>query len=107
MKGLAGLVISLFDLCEAEGRLLQESVIATVQRSVILTLGLIFGAAALAFLVASAYTSLRLFIAAPIALAIMAVICACIAGIMLWSVKRKKKKPMQADQNVKPESQEQ
>lgn len=55
MKGLAGLVLSLFDLCEAEGRLLQENVIATVRRSVILTLGLVFGAVALAFLVASAY----------------------------------------------------
>lgn len=106
MKGLAGLVLSLFDLCEAEGRLLQESVVTTVQRSVILTLGLVFGAAALAFLVASAYTSLRLFIAAPVALAIMAVICACIAGIMLWSVRRKKKKPTQADQDVKPENQD-
>ena len=92
MKGLAGLVLSLFDLCEAEGRLLQENV---------------FGAVALAFLVASAYTSLRLFIAAPIALAIMAVICACIAGVMLWSVKLKKKKPTQADQDVKPENQDQ
>ncbi len=76
-------------------------------RSVILTLGLVFGAVALAFLVASAYTSLRLFIAAPIALAIMAVICACIAGVMLWSVKLKKKKPTQADQDVKPENQDQ
>lgn len=97
MKGLAGLLLSLFDLCEAEGRLLQESVVATVQRSVILTLGLAFGAAALAFLVASAYTVLRLYIAAPVALTIMAAICASIAGVMLWSVKRKKKKPKEAD----------
>ena len=65
MKGLAELVVSLCDLCEAEGRLLQEGVLRTVRRTVTLTLGLLFGAAALALLLAALYALLTSFMPVP------------------------------------------
>ncbi|WP_300926841.1 hypothetical protein [uncultured Desulfovibrio sp.] len=72
MKGLAELVVSLCDLCEAEGRLLQEGVLRTVRRTVTLTLGLLFGAAALALLLAALYALLTSFMPVPAALLLSA-----------------------------------
>ncbi len=101
MKGLAALLLSLFDLFEAEGRLLQENIIVTVQRCVILALGLIFGAAALAFLAAAAYALLAIYTPAPVACLLMALLCLCICGVMLWWVKQKKTLPKKKNQHQK------
>lgn len=88
MKGLAELVVSLCDLCEAEGRLLQEGVLRTVRRTVILTLGLLFGAAALALLLAALYALLISLMPVPAALAILGLASAAVAACLLWSARR-------------------
>uniref|UniRef100_UPI0026244A68 hypothetical protein n=1 Tax=uncultured Desulfovibrio sp. TaxID=167968 RepID=UPI0026244A68 len=88
MKGLAELVVSLCDLCEAEGRLLQEGVLRTVRRTVTLTLGLLFGAAALALLLAALYALLTSFMPVPAALAILGLASAAVAACLLLSARR-------------------
>lgn len=87
MKGLAELVVSLCDLCEAEGRLLQEGVLRTVRRTVTLMLGLLFGAAALALLLAALYSLLTSFMPVPAALAVLALASAVIAACLLLSAR--------------------
>ena len=47
MKGLAELIISFFDLLEAEGQLLQRNVLRTLRMALLFALGLLFGAAGL------------------------------------------------------------
>lgn len=89
MKGLAELVVSLCDLCEAEGRLLQEGVLRTVRRTVTLTLGLLFGAAALALLLAALYALLTSLMPVPAALALLGLASAAIAVCLLWSARGK------------------
>lgn len=88
MKGLAELVVSLCDLCEAEGRLLQEGVLRTVRRAVTLMLGLLFGAAALALLLAALYALLTGFMPVPAALAVLGLASAAIAACLLLSARR-------------------
>ena len=53
MKGLAELIISFFDLLEAEGQLLRHNALRTLRTAMLLGVGLLFGAAALAFFVAA------------------------------------------------------
>lgn len=84
MRAFAELVISLCDLCEAEGRLLQESIFATVRRLGLLLLGLLFGAAALALLLAALYAFLSSFLSAQAVLASLGAACALIALFLLW-----------------------
>lgn len=87
MKGLAELVVSLCDLCEAEGRLLQEGVLRTVRRMVTLTLGLLFGAAALALLLAALYALLTSLMPVPAALAVLGLASAVVAACLLVSAR--------------------
>ena len=84
MKGLAELVVSLCDLCEAEGRLLEAGILRTVRRAALLSLGLLFGAAALALLLAALYALLTTFLPRPATLALLGCASAAIAGLFLW-----------------------
>lgn len=84
MKGLAELVVSLCDLCEAEGRLLEAGILRTVRRAALLSLGLLFGAAALALLLGALYAGLTALVPTPAALALLGCASAAIAGIFLW-----------------------
>lgn len=87
MKGLAELVLSLCELCEAEGRLLQENVLRTLRRALLLSLGLIFGAAALAFLVAATYVTLSTLLPKQYALCLMAFVCTGIAILLCFNAR--------------------
>ncbi len=94
MKGLAELIISFFDLLEAEGQLLQRNVLRTLRMALLFALGLLFGAAALAFFVAALYNALSYVLNPAWVLCIMGVVCAGIAGGLLWmSLPRKKQTP--------------
>lgn len=84
MKGLAELVVSLCDLCEAEGRLLEAGILRTVSRAGLLSLGLLFGAAALALLLAALYALLTALLPRPAALGLLGCASAAIAGLFLW-----------------------
>ncbi|MDY0259967.1 hypothetical protein [Desulfovibrio sp.] len=91
MNGLTEIVIRFFDLLEAEGRQLQRSALLTVRMAVLLVLGLIFGAVAVFFLVAALYQALVVILHPAWVLCIMALVCAGIAGGLLWlSLPRKK-----------------
>lgn len=87
MKGLAELVVSLCDLCEAEGRLLEAGILRTVRRAALLSLGLLFGAAALALLLAALYALLTSLLPTPAALALLGCASAAIAGLLLWGAR--------------------
>ena len=84
MKGLAELVVSLCDLCEAEGRLLEAGILRTVRRVGLLSLGLLFGAAALALLLAALYALLTALLPTPAALVLLGCASAALAGLFLW-----------------------
>lgn len=88
MKGLAELVVSLCDLCEAEGRLLEAGILRTVRRAGLLSLGLLFGAAALALLLGALYGLLTALLPTPAALALLGCASAAIAGILFWNARR-------------------
>ncbi|MDE7371531.1 MAG: hypothetical protein K2N07_07310, partial [Desulfovibrio sp.] len=87
MKGLAELVVSLCDLCEAEGRLLEAGILRTVRRAGLLSLGLLFGAAALALLLAALYALLTSLLPTPAALGLLGGASAVIAGLLLWGAR--------------------
>ena len=87
MKGLAELVVSLCDLCEAEGRLLESGILRTVRRVGLLSLGLLFGAAALALLLAALYALLTALLPRPAALGLLGAASAVIAGLLLWGAR--------------------
>jgi len=91
VNGLTEIVIRFFDLLEAEGRQLQRSALLTVRMAVLLVLGLIFGAVAVFFLVAALYQALVVILHPAWVLCIMGLVCAGIAGGLLWlSLPRKK-----------------
>ena len=91
VNGLTEIVIRFFDLLEAEGRQLQRSALLTVRMAALLVLGLIFGAVAVFFLVAALYQALVVFLHPVWVLCIMGLVCAGIAGGLLWlSLPRKK-----------------
>ena len=91
VNGLTEIVIRFFDLLEAEGRQLQRSALLTVRMAALLVLGLIFGAVAVFFLVAALYQALVVILHPAWVLCIMALVCAGIAGGLLWlSLPRKK-----------------
>lgn len=89
MKGLAEVILGLCGLVEAEGRLLRENAFTLTRRCVILTLGLLFGAGALALGIAAAYEVMLLMLPEPGALAVAAVLCALVCAALLWSVREK------------------
>lgn len=84
MGSLAELILNLCDLLEAEGRLLRANVLRATQKGVLLVLGLLFGAAGLAFFVAAIYKALAMLVPEPVALAILGFLCLAI-GIIIWS----------------------
>ena len=91
VNGLTEIVIRFFDLLEAEGRQLQRSALLTVRMAALLVLGLIFGAVAVFCLVAALYQALVVILHPAWVLCIMALVCAGIAGGLLWlSLPRKK-----------------
>ncbi|MDE6734371.1 MAG: hypothetical protein K2J64_02760 [Desulfovibrio sp.] len=87
MKGLAELVVSLCDLCEAEGRLLEAGILRTVRRAGLLSLGLLFGAAALALLLGALYALLTSLLSTPAALGLLGGASAVIAALLLWGAR--------------------
>ncbi|WP_291439131.1 phage holin family protein [Desulfovibrio sp.] len=93
MNGLTEILIRFFDLLEAEGRQLQRNALRTVRMAVLLVLGLIFGAAAVAFLVAALYQALIVILHPAWVMCILALVCAGIAGGALCLSRPRKKTP--------------
>lgn len=93
MNGLTEIIIRFFDLLEAEGRQLQHHALLTVRMVVLLALGLLFGAAAVAFLVAALYQALIVILHPAWVMGILALACAGVAGGLLWLSLPRKKTP--------------
>ena len=93
MNGLTEIVLRFFDLLEAEGRQLQRSALLTVRMAVLLVLGLIFGAGAVAFLVAALYQALIVILHPAWVMCILGLACAVIAGGLLWLARPRMKTP--------------
>ena len=93
VNGLTEIVLRFFDLLEAEGRLLQRNTLLTVRMAVLLALGLIFGAVAVAFLVAALYQALIVILHPAWVMCILGLACAAIAGGLLWLARPHKKIP--------------
>ncbi|MDE5879211.1 MAG: hypothetical protein K2G99_04195, partial [Desulfovibrio sp.] len=66
---------------------LQESILRTVRRVGFLSLGLLFGAAALALLLGALYAFLSSLLSAPAALALMGLASAVVALFLLWGAR--------------------
>lgn len=108
MKDLAELILSLCGLLEAEGRLLKENALDLTFRCSIMVIGLLFGAAALACMVAAAYSALLLMISRPAAIALMGLMCAMASAGLLWSLRgkcRKQNKAREIAAETPPQSQ--
>lgn len=88
MEKLAELIISLLNLAEAEGRLLQEGALRTTRRCIIMVIAMSFGAASLAFFIGALYVFLIIYLPLYIVLAILAGICGLICLGLLWSTRR-------------------
>ena len=82
MKGLAELIISFFDLLEAEGQLLRHNALRTLRTAMLLGLGLLFGAAALAFFVAALYKALSIVLHPAWVLCIIGIVFNALGLIM-------------------------
>lgn len=83
MKNLAGVILALFDLVEAEGRLLQVKMLHTVRSCLWFALGVIFAGAALAFFLAAAFDWMLTVISRPAAFAITGMASAAISIVFI------------------------
>ncbi len=102
MDGLTALVLSLCSLLEAEGNLLQENILRTLLRSLLLLTGVLFAIATLAFFMAGIYDLLLYVMPRWLAFACLGLLNAVLSLILFRSSRQwgKKKRTMQtADQN--------
>lgn len=101
MRNLAEIILSFFDLAEAEGRLLQTKVLQTVRICLWFSLGIFFAAISLGLFLASCFDWLLTLIPRPAAFALTGVASALVALIFIGSsyICLKKKKKLQ--NNVK------
>ena len=89
MEKLAEIIVSLFNLLEAEGRLLRANVLRSIRLAGVTAvgIGLLFTAAG--FLVAALYSLLAIVMPVPAALALVGVGCLIAAMLLLWIPKKK------------------
>lgn len=84
MKALTDVIISLFDLAEAEGRLLQSKVLQTTSQILLLMIATLFLIVAAGLFITASYQVLSLYLPPAGALFIMGTICLLVAGVMIW-----------------------
>ena len=84
MKALTDVVISLFDLAEAEGRLLQSKVLQTTSQILFLMIATLFLIIAAGLFLTASYQVLSLYLPQAGALFIVGTICLLLAGAMIW-----------------------
>lgn len=87
MRALAETVISLFELAEAEGRLLQRKVMQTSLLVMIIVAAVLLLLLASCLLFMALYQWLSLYWATYQVLAAIGCVCLVLAGGMLWQIK--------------------
>ncbi len=84
MKALTDVIIGLFDLAEAEGRLLQSKVLQTTSQILFLTIATLFLIVAAGLFLTASYQVLSLYLPQAGALFIVGMVCLLVAGVMIW-----------------------
>lgn len=85
MQGLTNFVLSLCNLMEAEGRLLQENVLRAFTRCLLLLAGIGFTLTAACLFLSAIYKALLLIISPIWATLILGVLFLLLAVIFIWS----------------------
>lgn len=93
MNSMAELVLSLCNLVEAEGRLLQKNTLAVFRSCILLLAAMIFGIAAIAFFIAAIYAVLNEILPTYLVLCIMGLACLAVAAAFYWSMRICRNKP--------------
>lgn len=84
MKELTEAIIGLFDLAEAEGRLLQQKMLQTTVMVLMFLAAAILMMVAIAFFLAVIYQILNHYLQMPWVLLVMGLICLLFSGIIVW-----------------------
>jgi multisubunit Na+/H+ antiporter MnhG subunit len=93
LKVLTETVISLFDLAEAEGRLLKQKAVQTIGVGLLMLVAAILFLIALGLLLAALYFALVNVLTPASSYLIVSIIAALMAGGMLWLAMRLNRKP--------------
>lgn len=88
MKGFAGLILSLCDLAEAEGRELRKNIKVTGAGCMLAGIGLLFIGAAFAFCLAALYKAIATLLHPALVFVILAFSSLVIGAAILWSAKK-------------------
>jgi ABC-type transport system involved in cytochrome c biogenesis permease subunit len=88
MKALTETIISLFELAEAEGRLLRQNVLHTFAVALLLLVAAMMLLAAMGLLVTALYYALLNWLPPSLVFLSMALVALCLAGGILWLVLR-------------------
>lgn len=84
MKSLIDVIIGLFDLAEAEGRLLQSKVLQTTNQILFLMIATLFLIVAAGLFLTASYQVLSLYLPQAGALFIVGTVCLLVAGVIIW-----------------------
>ncbi len=84
MERLTEVIIGLFDLAEAEGRLIQQKIILTIVVVLMYVVAVLFFVLAGGFLLVAVYYVLSLYFQKPVVFIIMGGVCVFLSGITIW-----------------------
>lgn len=87
MNALTEMIIGLFNLAEAEGRLLKSKVLQTTTNILMLVVATFFMMVATGFFLAAIYQVLSLYLPNVGVLLIVGIVCLLFAGVMIWLVR--------------------
>ncbi len=88
MKALTETIIGLFDLAEAEGKLLQQRIVQTFGVVLLMLVAAVMVIIANALFMSALYYFLIIYWSPPSALLAVGVVCLFLAGVSLWIAKR-------------------
>lgn len=88
MERLAETIISLFDLAEAEGRLIQQKIIHTLVVMLVYVGAALLILVAIGFILAAIYHALAVYLETVWVFLIMGSICLLLSGIAIWRIRR-------------------
>lgn len=87
MNALTEMIIGLFNLVEAEGRMLKSKVLQTTTNILMLVAATFFMMVATGFFLTAIYQILILYLPDIFGLLIVGTVCLLFAGVMIWLVR--------------------
>lgn len=100
MKALTETVINLFDLAEAEGRLLKQMLVQTFGIALLMLIAAVLAMLASILFTLAFYQFLIMYWAPPLALFVSGAVCLSFAGVVLWIARRTHKRQSRQPNNV-------